>query len=1049
MFIEKDKPLPPLEIKENPIGVVLTGFLKADQKRQEVIGDVTEQTADIKQVETQSSSKLDDYSSRLDAAIKAHTSLKGPVHGETKTTVGLPNHDNWKMATIDEHKNGADHVFAHPAGLKELVNAKVKIDPHLYVPARVIPFSSGGILGEIPQQVYDCYYGNHIQPMDNPVDYIGETAFEFSTPAGMSIFPSMLGNRQFGRVTALPSGKFANIMTGWGGTKVRIYDTSIDIRRNRPSYLGGKMKDPTGVAMQTADYLWDPTCIFYKVDGITKVRGMNKNSLPFDIWDNGPVLGMYDGIFESREEFLYQFALSTKATNNDLGILLSCYPLILDQRTSAGVNSGEPLELTFGTTGGQIITWSLPAHGKIKSIPGTQGYSPTLSFALPDLITLTADQKSKIVTNSKLNRKICFAWRNRLMGKAALRFNIGWYSLDKTKYIHGWIDIEITMNHVDLNPGSACSFVVTTPPVWDVPKQSLDSNLEPVGTGMFKSYPVSVANDPLHPLISGGVFDPQGGHLKTFTLYNRQYVAHYRHEIKNTLGFYDLGQNPPKPITKFTYTAQPTINQDGFYGDHIRHIPVEINQATKEVTYLTQTRDWRNKYRWAFASVDGNVSPTLTQDGDYIGPKRTGLTWVEPSIDIPSFMIQNDDDSPTMNINGLVFTSKNKFKGFATYSLNKTDIYNPISFADPISVGDEILAWVAANAGGWQKTEKLYFMLQNNLYYFNQAMDPTEFHDDEDDCYYGVVKDCYIYTDPTTGEKTIKSRGSVASSVVVNSMKVNNKESLKVDQSTILGFDPMVAQDVYAQLISQANNISTYLIMVNLAPFNNFYFEMQATVNGNNGEVTFTINPNATDPIFQYDAVKGFDVNYDKLIQYGTKIPHRLHINYQTPVMLKKGMWSFRRTPNKFGFFTKQGFLLVDGQVMSSIPGVNIYPVGSILTTSGKNTIVKAPLNIYMPKEGLTQVQQEIFATLINGVPTLFYYDNNPNERTLNPSNGNATAGVLLKTAFSYHETVGRHNSLLPTIMNYRMNIFGYGSSIPVFLGKPGSGVPINRFYRP
>lgn len=1052
MFIDKDKPLPLLDDRDNGPGAVYSAFMRIDRRRQEINGTPHEQVAIIDQTEADSLAKIEQMRASVETAVRAHTDLRGAVHGETKTTVGLGKQDNWRMATMDEHAEGIKQdAFVHPAGAVDLVASRLAVDPSLYIPAGTLPFAFGGLLGDVPQIKYDFAFGEFIQSPDDPMKYLGDTPWEFSTPSGVQLFSTMLPSPVIGRYTPMPAGKHPTAKTEWGGTKIRIYGETVDVRRSRPVAVGGS--DPVQLTdlARVSDHMFERNAYYYIEGGKNYIRSLNKNALPFDLFDQGGY-GLYSGIFEFRENWLYNFASFYKVLNGKPSIAFGISSSWMGTVRDIPSDVGQPLEVVFNNLGGQVEQWNLPANGKFSTDVVT-GQGQDIYVPIEKLVSVDATKLANIVTNLDKDRVklISFAWLNRLLGKASIRVQVAWTSMDKKFYVNGYIDMEYYIKHAAFTglPSGMMTIDVTTRAAMELPLQTLDDNLVPAGAGLFKAYPISVANNPTHPAIFSGVFDQDGGHLKTYTLYNRQYISHYKHSLKGTLEFNQYVYNEPIPVEKYSYTPQSTINNDGMYGDHLRHIPVEVTDAGQTVTYLTQTRDWRNRYRWALATVNGGQAlDSISSNSGYIGPRRKGLTWVDmPADKHPSFLIENDDLSTTMNVNCLVFTTRNSFRGYNTFTYNPVQTNAPVSFSEEIGVHDEILSWVNENAGQWTKTDKLFFMVQNNLYFFNQCMDADQIAADNIDCYYGVIKDCYVYTIPSTGRKVMRTRGDLATSVQLTSMCVNNKASLKLDHSTILGYDPLVAQDVYVQVVAKQGTVTNSVVMVNLAPFNNFYFEFALSVDETDNTVTFAPNVAAVDPVFKYDAVKGFNVDYDKVVLYGTKIPHRLHINFQTPVALKKGTWSFRRTPNQFMFYTREfGNVLVNGGVMSGIAGLTVFPIGSILSVSGKNTIVKKPLNIYA--EDFVGAPSELYARIEGGEPVLYSDTYNPNNYELEPHTGAAPAGFFVNTEFTYHDQYSWRNSLTPVIGNKRLNVYGYGNSIPVFGGWIGKEQPRNRFFR-
>lgn len=1051
MYIEKDKPQLPLMDKKDPAGVVLDAFIENDRKLQEVQGETPDTVQHIEEQKQTALDKIKAMEDRVKAKLAQHTDKKGVVHGETKVTVGLGNKDNFPMGTLEDHKAGTrDDVYAHPAGAKLLIESRVKVDPRSYIPARILPIASGGIQGDIPQWPIDYTVGDLQQSPIDPKEFFGDTPFEFSTPSGVMIYPSMNPSPVIGRYTQVPAGVDSIGQTPWGGSKIRIYNKTIDSRRTRPSFIRGwNSGQNTGDTVVASSELFDKKAVYYKEGDNRFIRSFNKNGLPFDVYNDGAGQ-MIKGINEYSEG--YRYNLASKVINwtfpggTDKEIFIQIDTGINSINESDFQLANGPSQPTehYATPKVSMTTFNttVPAHGKIKAITGG-----SLGIKLRDLVNVPAGIDATLYgsLNTKASEKISFCWFNRIRNLAGVKIGMGWWNKSKTKYWHAWLPLLITYTNNEAT--KTTTMVVATTAIWDGAKQTMDSNYDITGAGLFKEYKPTLAEDPAHPLALSGVFDPLGGHIKTFTMYNRQYVGYYEHGVTDTTSFFNLGANPFPTPTKYSYLAQPTINSDGFYGDHLRHIPIWVDVNGGFVHYLTRVRDWRNRYRWCLVKMKSDTE--IAQDrkwGNFLGDFPESITWLAEGFQVPnSFLIENDDLSATMNIDCMVFNTKNNYRGYTSYTFDPNNLETPIVYTDPVTIHTEINAWVSEHGGGWSRNDKLFFYFKGNLFWFNQCVSPNEYPASGVDCYYGVIKDCYIHV-AADGTKTVRSRNPIAESVIVNSVNINTKQSLQIDTGTVLGFDPQVTRDIYAMKTYHNGNDIKYDVMIPVAPFNNFYIEMKIGFNPSNKEVKIQPKLDAVDPIFPYTEERGYQIDYDTEILYGKKIPHRLHINFQSPVMLKKGMWSFRKTPNNYGFFTRRyGFITHTGGVMGSYSGgLTVFPVGSVLTIGGKNTVVKKPIN-FVAKNFSSQ--EELFVRIENGEPVLYGDNYNPNGYEIEPHNGACPAGFTAGAEFRYYDTDGWKNSLLPVVENNRMSLFGYGRTFPALMGKTGSGVPTNRFF--
>ena len=1050
MYVDPTKPLPNPTEKKDYLGSVLDVLLKIHYARIESIGDELEFKDKITTNTLLANQKLDQYGIDIDNALKAHTDLRGAVHGETKQTVGLGNKDNWRFATTQEHIDAQSKTtYANPQGLKAMVESRLTIDPKKYIRSRIIPIASGGQLGSVPQWPWNWQEGEVVQSPTDPMNFFGDTPWQFRTDSGLSIFPCLNGSDVLTQVTADP-GRQKRVILPWGGTNIRIYNRSLDMRRSRPSYLRAESSnEPNNQLLKASAHLFDRHAAFYADPNMVGARGFNRYRLPFDTISNGDKWkNNWSGILEARERFLYNIVSNLVYGNIggyglDLYLTIEFYPYTFTQDGIDVINgSGRAAETTaliqdtYGT-----VTYSLPASNKIKTYTQT-GKPLGLCIKLRDIVTYTDTQMSDLINavNTGLSKQIAFAWRNRLKGEFALRIPVGFYSKDKKYYTNYYVDLgmQVTENT------TAKTAAVTVTELRDLTsnKQTLNSNLQVTATGKFVQYPAAVAGDVFHPLVFNGVFDSLGGHVKTYTFYNRQYVGYYQHDVDSVLDWINGGDVIKPTLTKYQYNQLSTLNQDGFYGDHLRHIPLSTDGTT--IDYLTYSRDWRHNYRYAITNVDIDTAPEmLTPSGQHHGPWRNEVTWIEPKNNlVPSFIISNNEANSLFDNNCLVFNTQNSFTGYARYGYDANNDAEPLTWLDPVSMDPLILTWIAQNGGAWLKNHKQMFYYRGSLYWFSQTLDPDEIKADGTDCYYGIIKNAIIDVQGST--RTLKINGDIAANATANPLKVNTKASLGIDTRNVVGWDTFTHTDVYAMLMERNGNISRYQLMVNLAPFNNFYFEFETTIDTGTGNVTFLPNSKAVDPVFPYNASTGFAVDYNTVTAYGTKTPHQFHINFQTPVMLKKAMWSMRKTPGNYGLFaTSIGTVITAGGLMSSVRGVPIYPVGSVATVGGSNLVVKEPISA---ADDYFDSDDELFLKL-DGTASLYGRRNNPNNYVTEPSSGVVPCGFLKNGVFYHYDPEGWRTDLLPVIDGKRMSFYGYGSTFPALLGVSGSGLPVNRYF--
>lgn len=1061
MYVDPSLPLPSPSERKDYLGSVLNAMIGINNARINNRGEIPELETKVDEATDNINAMLDQYVSDIDSALLAHTNEHGAVHGETKTTVGLNNVDNWRMGTLAEHVAGIlQDVYANPAGLQALIEARLTIDPSKYIKSRLIPIASGGTLGAIPQWPFDWREGEVIQSFKDPIYYLGETPWQFRSDSGTFILPSMNGSDVLTQVTA-DAGRAKRAATQYGGTNVRIYNKNIDVRRSRPSHLRGESNfEPENILVKGSGHLFDKHSVSYVESGMVGVRGYNRHRLPFDVLtNNGAWTNIWKGIMEAREKYVYNIVTTgtysdLEGTGADLYLLIE---LAIYSFTSDGIDAKNGPGNRAETTAHiqdlySTLNFTINGSSKIKILQRS-GKADAICIKLRDILNYTDAQLPDLVDAFNADRvgKVAFVWRNRLKGDFALRVAMGFWTKDKSYYNNYYMDLSFVVAEND----TAKSAAIMVSPLRDITAniQTLNNNLEIDKVGRFVRYGGTVKDNIFHPIVFDGIFDGQGGHVKTYTFYNRQYVGYYQHNVDSVGTWIANGDIIEPVLVKYQYAQMSNLNQDGLYGDHLRHIP--LNVVGDNIDYLVLSRDWAHSYRWAISKAQLDDSPELlTPTGHHRGPWREGTTWIDDTaIDVPSFVISNDPSLGNFENTCLVFNNQNNFKGYGRYSYDINNQESPLQFLDPTGIDQSITAWVAQNGGGWINNHRQFFYFKGLIFWVSQTLSVSEMKPDGTDAYYGVIKNAYI--DVVDDIRIVKINGALADNATAFPMKVNKSSSLTIQNQNIVGWDEFKATDVYLMVMGTTGTRNTYQAMLNLAPFNNFYFEFDIVIDPANNIATFAPKTNAVDPVFPYSVSNGYAVDYNAITMYGTKTPQQFHINYQTPVMMKKSMWSFRKTPGQYALYSASiGTVIVNGGIMNSVEGTPIYPVGSVITVGGSNVYVKSPISAAADTfEGKDELFIKLYESTASGSTTtsdgavLYGKNHNSLGYETEPNSGVVPAGFLKDQVFYHYDPDGWRNDLLPVVDGKRMNFYGYGSSFPAFMGKYGTGVPINRFF--
>lgn len=112
---------PFIDNPEPRFGGVVIKLNELSDVLQKSVGDANTRMEDMLQ---ELSTSIDTFVGEFVVPMDQHFNAVGPVHGETKVTVGLGNKDNFRTATIAEHVNLADvNAWVVPAGVKASVAA--------------------------------------------------------------------------------------------------------------------------------------------------------------------------------------------------------------------------------------------------------------------------------------------------------------------------------------------------------------------------------------------------------------------------------------------------------------------------------------------------------------------------------------------------------------------------------------------------------------------------------------------------------------------------------------------------------------------------------------------------------------------------------------------------------------------------------------------------------------------------------------------------------------------------------------------------------------
>ena len=133
-----DETIPPNGQEDERFGLLLYALTDYGIKRElQHVASVAVLTDKV----AEANAKMTSVSSAVNDALDAHIATKGPIHGETKETIGLGLVDNLRTATLEEHVDGSDNLFCTPAGVKYAAKFLVEPDYTGFIPQAVLPIA--------------------------------------------------------------------------------------------------------------------------------------------------------------------------------------------------------------------------------------------------------------------------------------------------------------------------------------------------------------------------------------------------------------------------------------------------------------------------------------------------------------------------------------------------------------------------------------------------------------------------------------------------------------------------------------------------------------------------------------------------------------------------------------------------------------------------------------------------------------------------------------------------------------------------------------------
>lgn len=1078
MEVDNTKPWVESTEKKPKLGEVLKTIIELKNESE---NNTDEVQSHLEEVEVNVTDRINKFKDNVTKELQEHTSKTGPVHGETKSTIGLSKKENLPAATIEQIKgNKNEKAWLTPETLSLLLEKNLAVDKTAYMESGSLPLSSGRTLGKnLSNQIFKS--DETVLPNKLPV---GQVSYLFSTEVDYVMFAE-LGE---GRVTDFSE----------GGLKAPVGTTRIDILNNNIlAYRGEALsinnlttsdkfaQKVTGLAWGFGEYngnfydsnfsetvkaasvsdstiqevessLFDPTLVC-KPDKVAYLRNFNLTKHNFNelyINRNGNY-PFNDANFLSSDNFICHIAnVQVVSQNNIYGLtfdfvtgdisvpdwLPNTITKTTDKILSKVATYTFRATVSTGTMG--YYTGSKYTARSSKNLPlghtGTNDFANAtsvgpnyLSVWIPfnDIIngfnSLSAANQKLFIDNldKDLLKRTCLVWNNEYIKTGFIRIPLYYEVPNTTKAWSTYIDLSFTITSSGTTNSvsfSGFNFDSTQKPTI---APSLDLTLAKAGSANngFTSWAQDTKENPLHPKVFKGCLLETGGHITAYVLGHRQYICHYKHNI-TSIRSWIINNLTPVLETKHTKILDVgMLPANRFYYDNTRTIPLSIDENNR-MTYLTRARNKNNKYAYGVFTVNAETFDLLNTRKS----EASEITWVEKrsNKNLPILIDNSNLSALGINTTGLVFSEINGFIGYQDHG------FNGIGFkpTGPTEIDPTLKQRILLEAK-IINPYPIFFYFEQVLYWAIASRDGQKNAQGYDVCVGGIRVDMLKNND----NYTIRSLPEIETKTVWGKLYNDYPKGL------IRGRESESFDDVF--VINKNGYDTTTQVFVNYPDLDGRYYNFTITADDSGYKYPTSLNP----PI----------LDLKKECDYGGSLPYVFYGSYFNPFMMVDKFYLPDQDLFKLVKYDKSGSSTIRNYYMGWKNEIPLYTVGENITVDGQS--LNLTKGIYLPDDGT--YEGKLFLSYYNETFALHTSNYNPLSYPTEPSNSILFVGFIKKigdlTVLSYHAPRGFDdiakqdfiNSLLPVVDGKQMSVDSMGSTFPVLLGKLNSS-PRQYFFK-
>lgn len=1090
MEIDDSKPWVESTEKNPKLGGVLEAIIELKNNQVNKDNDVQSQ---LDEIEINVNKEIASFKSNVSTALEKHTSKTGPVHGETKATIGLDKKENLAAKTpsklqseitaIKNDKEGTKTIskeWLTPETLNILLEESLGVDNSEYMRSGTIPISAGRILGKnLTNQIIknnDSALPTKIPTgqvsylFSTEVDYLmfaelGEgRVTDFSeggnkAPIGTTRIDIKNGNILASRGQALSlnnvttSDKFAQKVTGlgWGFGEANgnFYDSNFS------KTIDTSVAASTNTTQEVEACLFDPTLVC-KPDKVAYLRNFNLTKHNFNelFLNRNGNYPFNDATFLSNDNFICHIAnVQLNKQNNIWGI-------VFDFVTGdVGIPDWLPDSVTKTTDKilSKIATYNVTKTTAAGSLTGYSGakYFSRSSKDLPWGHTESND----FANASSVGPNYLSVW---------IPFNdfiTGFNNLSsavQTSFTDN-VDIDLLKRAcLAWNNSYVKSGFIRIPFYYEVPNTT-----KAWSTYLDFNFSIAVTNT---------------GNNVTFSAFN-----------------FDSSQKPTINSNLDLTLAKATDANNGFtsWSKDVKENPIHpkvfkgcfLETGGHITAYVLGHRQYICHYKHDITSVRAwivnNLKPTIKDedirilDVGMLPPNRfySDNTRITPLVFNDSRITYltrardrlNKYNYGTFNLNSENFdllSSRNSESSDITWLDRKSNKDIPIlidnsNLSSPginttALVFSEINGFVGYQDHGFTGTGfvpsgpteidstlkkriileskivnpyPIFFYFEQMLYWAIASRDGQKNSDGYDVCVGGLRVDLLA----ENGTYTIRSLPTVGTKAVWGKMYNDYPKGL------IRGRESESFDDVF--IVNKNGYDQTSKIFVNYPDLDGRYYSFDIV---------------ADDSGYKYPASLTLPIlDLKKECGYGETSPYVFYGSYFSPFMLVDKFYLPSQDMFKLLKYDKNGESTVSDYYMGWKNEIPLYTVGENITINGQSLILKEGVNL--PTDG--SYDGKLFISYYNSVFALHTNKYNPLGYPTEPSNEILFAGFVKTidnvTVLSYHAPRGFNdiaaqdfiNSLFPVVDGKQMSLDSMGTTFPVFLGKLNSS-PRQYFFK-